>query len=596
MPQVLPAVAAWITTEIAIATGVTSLTALTVIGLTVTVAVDVAATVAVSAATSALSRPPEPQAGKVTAHQERPQRRFGVGTVRVSGPFMLRETKDNHLVLVIALPEGPVDHYGQFWLNDDKVTLVGDVVQPGDDNRYPDGRVTIETRLGEDTETAYTTPATYVPTLWDADHRGDGIPSLMLHGVNGDLQDMSWAFPNGEPTPSVEAFYRAYDWRDPAQDIDDDTTWLFSANPIVWAVNVLWRRFGANWDVRFAPVLDDLTVEADYCDDAVDLKAGGTEARYRCGFFFEATNAASDVMAILLASMDGWWATRFDGAYMIKAGRFDDPFDGGVVFGDVEVLDYSFDPGPTPDQARNVLVVSYTDPANDYSKVETTPWRDEADILQRGEERSEDFYPWAVQANGQVRRLAKRKALRNGAARVQVRTPLSARRGLSRRYVGLRVSECADLDGVTMEVSEATIDLASASIVWTGLLLDASIDVWDADTEEGDGPVPVDRPTPSPTVSSPSILSAEPGAAGEAVVALRFPTSGLWTAVTLYRDTDSGFAGAVVVEADMVGGLGEVRIITDTGLAADDYWYFARATDGLGNFSTVAVSDPVTVV
>lgn len=546
----------------------------------------------ISYATAALTRPPTPEAGKSTVRQERPPRMYGFGRCRVSGPFMLRETNVTVLGRVIALPEGPVDHYGQFWLNDDAVSFVsGGIVQGMADGRYPEPKTVFDWRYGLDTETAYADAITEFPGIWTSSHRGDGIPSLWLYTKNGDRDKFNRDFPNGEPDPSVEAFYAAYDWRDDAQDRDDKTTWTFSANPVVIAVNVLWRRFGADWNRRFAPVLDQLTIEADYCDEAVDLKAGGTEARYECGGFFSSQNAMADVMGVIMASMDGWWATRRDGAYIIRAGRYYEPT---VTFGDAEVLDYSFDPGPTPDAARNVLVVSFTDPANAYSKVETTPWRNEADITQRGEERSQDFYPHAVQSNGQVRRLGKRALAKVLSSRITVRTPLSARRGLGERYVGLNVSECADLSGATLEVSEAQIDLSTSSILWSGVLADPDIDGWDPDTEEGDGPSAVERPGNVAFVTPPEILDAT-GGAGEANVTIRFPLDSLSATVSLYRDTDSGFAGATVVEADMVGSLGEVRIINDTGLLADDYWYFARASDGLGNVSVVVSEGPITV-
>ena len=139
MPTLLTAAATWITTELAIATGVTTVAGLTAIAITVEVAVDVAAVTALSLATRALTNPPDPEAGKISITQPRPVRLYAFGRVRVAAAgFMLREAKDNNLVHVIALPEGPVDHYGTIWLRDDIVTLGGtggDKVQTGADNR-----------------------------------------------------------------------------------------------------------------------------------------------------------------------------------------------------------------------------------------------------------------------------------------------------------------------------------------------------------------------------------------------------------------------------------------------------------------------------
>lgn len=486
--------------------------ALKVIGVSASIAtavanvvVNVAIAAAVSLVTAELTKPPGPEAGKSTKKQAQPPRSYGVGPVRVSGPFMLREATGNKLTHVITLPEGPADHYGRSWLNDDEVTIVSGVVQGLPDGRYFTGKVLWDTRLGEDTETNYAGVTAAYPTLWPSTARGDGIPSMYLLCTNGKLEDVPKDFPNGEVDESIEAFYRAYDWRDPDQDRLDNTTWTYSANAIVNAVNVCWRRFGMDWDECFAPNLDDLTAEADVCDEPVPLKIGGgaTEPRYAMGFFFDATNAFGDVLPILLESMDGHFAQRRDGSYMIRCGHYYEPT---VILGDREVWDYEFDPGPTPDSLRNVLTVSFTDPANAYSQVQTTDWADDASVLKVGEKR-DDFYPHAVQSNGQVRRLAKRRLAKGMASSGSIRCPLSARRALGECYIGLNISECDDLNGVVVELGEPTIDLTeTGSITWPFTLADPDIDAWDPATEEGDGVVSVDRPTPAP-LDPPTITS-----------------------------------------------------------------------------------------
>jgi hypothetical protein len=494
----MPPLAAFIASTLT-AVGVPAATAITA----ATIIVNVATAAALSLITAELTKPPGPEAGKSTVKQAQPPRRYGIGKARVSGFFMLREAIENRLYRVISLPEGPVDHYGQAWLNDDAVTITAGVVQGLADGRYFTGKVLWDTRFGEETETNYASASAAFPSLWPSTARGDGIPSMYLLCTNGKLEDVPKDFPNGEPDPSIEAFFRAYDWRDPGQDIDDNTTWTYSANAIVNAVNVCWRRFAMDWETCFAPNLADLTVEANKCDEAVALKGGGTEPRYESGFFFDATNAFGDVLPILLSAMDGHFAQRRDGSYMIRCGHFYTPT---VTLGDREVWDYEFDPGPTPDALRNCLTVSYTDPSNAYSKVQTADWADDTSVLKVGEKR-DDFYPSAVQSNGQVRRLAKRQLSRLMAASGSIRCPLSARRALGERYIGLNISECDDLNGVVVELGEPTIDLTGAgSISWPFTLADPNIDAWDPATEEGDGVLSVDRPTPVPldvpTISS----------------------------------------------------------------------------------------------
>lgn len=446
-------------------------------------------------------QPPDPEPQRTTTKQEHPPRNYAGGRVRVSGPFMLREaeSEQSQLHLVLALPEGPVASYGRRWLHDDQVTVISNVVQQRDDGAYETGRVRFYTRLGLDTETRYPIDWTAV---WPTNARGDGIPSLYLRCRNGKLEDVPRQFPNHIPEPSVEGFYAAYDWRldstaggAGSHRRDDKTTWTHSRNPVVWAVNILWRRFGADWDRRFAPVLDILTAEADYCDELVPLKGGGSEPRYEWGDTWDSTTTAAQFWKSIEESMDGWFGKRRDGAYIIRAGRVDEPT---VIFGDREIIDYEFDPGPTPDEAINVLAVSFTDPQQAYTKVEVDQWREVADIDLRGEEKVAPFYPRSVQSRRQVRALAKRKAVKGLAPRGTFRTPLSARRGLGQRYVGLNISDCDDLMGVWVEVKEVEIDLPAQSLVWTYVLVDGSLDDWDPDMEEGDGGVVPERPPAEP--------------------------------------------------------------------------------------------------
>lgn len=538
--------------------------------LTIGSVVESAAELALVVAANALLAPsvPSPEAGKFSVKQSIPPRRYGFGKIRVSGPFMLRESRRNVLYMVIALPEGPVGHFGRYWLHDDEVTVTGGVVDPLQlegalgpvDGAYGhDSSVEWQTRLGLATETAYADLVAEWPEVWPATARGDGVPSMYVRSQNGKWEHMPRDFPHGIVEPSVEIYYLAYDWRDEAQDRADPTTWAESANPVVGAVNMLWRRYGADWDLRFAPVLDLLTIEADYCDELVDLAGSGAEPRYACGLWWEATNPCSAVLAQFLESMDGWFGQRWDGAYIIRAGRYAAPT---VTFGDAEIWDWSFDPGPTPDAVTNVLALSYTSPAHRYTAIETDPWRDEASIAALGEEKVQPYYPQSVQSNGQVRRLAKRKMSKLAAGRGQIRTPLSARRGLGQRFIGVSCSETDDLAAAVLEIEEAEVDLASASITWTYLIADPDIDDWDPETEEGAGPGVEERP-PAEPLEAPDVTGVIPyyESAGEGGAGVRLHISALGPdrddLTWFYRVRTAGETSY------------EVREITDTDPAAN---------------------------
>jgi len=450
---------------------------------------------------------PDPAASQTNLKQARPARRYGVGRTRVSGAVAFREAESNRYHQVYAYPEGPVGAYERAWLNDDEVTIVGDSVQQLSNGRYETGRARVYSRLGSITETSYSNLTSAFPSLWPSTSRGDGVPSTYLRCENGKLADAQKQFPAGAATELTrEASYLAYDWRDPDQNRNDPSTWGQTGNVVVWTVNILWRRYGADWDRRFAPALAILTAEANVCDELVALKAGGSVKRYEVGFWFEATSLRKTLLQTLLNAMDGHFAVRRDGAYIIRAGRYQAPT---IFFGDEEIIDYSFNPGPTPDSAINALVVSFCDPANNYSTVETDSWRNEEDILARGEERSSEFTPKGVQGNSQVRRLAKAAMDRNFAPDGTFRTPLSGRRALGERYVGIRISDQDDLNNAVVEILEASIDLGSASITWTYKMASAARYDWNPVTEEGDGPVTAARPTPE-ALDAPVIVDLTP--------------------------------------------------------------------------------------
>ena len=98
-------------------------------------------------------------------------------------------------------------------------------------------------------------------------------------------------------------------------------------------------------------------------------------------------------------------------------------------------------------------------------------------------------------------------------------------------------------------------------------------------------------PVASAFLGPPSALAAT-GGVGQATVTFRMPTEPTLAYARLYRNTTNAFGGATQVGGNIVGGLGEVMTIVDTGLAAGVKYYWARAFDGGGGQSTLA--GPVT--
>lgn len=482
-------------------------------------------------AISVASRPdlPSPEGAQISFKQTRPPRRRVIGEARVGlAGTLLFEAVENNFYLAGALCEGPVAGFGQVWLHDDAVTLDGSgFVQMLPDKRYPDDRVQILTRTGLETETAYAELIDELPALWTEDHRGDRIASLAMIARHAKLENFPADFPNGRPEPSQVVRGVAYDWRDPAQDRDDPDSWGFCSNPIVGLVHDLWAYYGQDWDIRFAPVLDELTEEADYCDELVD-KVGGTEPRYACGGVFDLVNAPADVIARYLATCDGFFARRGDGAFIIRAGRYYAPT---VTLDETCITGLSVQRFVEDENAVNELIVSLASPAHDYNEVETDAWRDETDIAARGVVRSQPLSLSWVQSNGQARRLAKRRMSQLSAPiRGTIRTNLYGLRALGERYLRVQVPDLAVMANIVVEVTGVEIDIVQMTLTFSFLAADPNIDEWNPATEEGPGPTSGDRAgsdaLTAPTVIGTPVAFYESTGAGGDGVRIRIVASG----------------------------------------------------------------------
>lgn len=454
---------------------------------------------------------PKPEAALYPLKQSVPPCSYLVGDYsRPQLAFVFYEARDNLYAAVYAVNDGRVDSYAAFYVNDDTVSLSGDpsdgsgssdgfvtaVLNGYDDGRYVDERMRINYRLGLATETVYDRMTEFFSDTVDSTWRGDGTASLMVHHFTPtDLKFFRQAFPSGRPNESVVARGVCYDWRQDttaggsgAQRRDDETTWSWSANPVVWLVHLEWFRWGRDWDRCIAPVLSTLTDEADYCDGAVSLHAGGTENRYRCAGWFNSETARSDVRQKLLDTMDGFYTTDGQGRLIIKAGRYDAP--AFTITAD-HIEGFTWTRGIPAENVVNELSISFTSPAHDYTSQECDPW-----IVGDGGKVDSLALPW-VPSFTQARRLAKRRMARlNPVRQGQIRTGPIGLNGLGDRYIGVQNPRRDSMADVVCEVVNCEFDPMSGGFVFDVITADPDIDDWDPATEEG-APVPVQTRPPS---------------------------------------------------------------------------------------------------
>lgn len=461
-------------------------------------AAQAAVAIGLSAITSA--QIPDPESGKQARRQSRPLRFFAVGgSSRLSGAYMLRETVGNKLGIVLAICDGRLASVDRIYLNDDLVTLDGSGwVQGMENEKYGTGDlVRISTRLGLPTETRHTILDPAFTSLWPSTARGDGIASLALFAQHRSKESFGRHFPNGEPMPSVAVTPVCYDWRDVTQDREDETTWKACANPVVWLVFCEWYRFGRSWTRCVQPVLASLTDEADYCDELVAKKGGGTEPRYVFGGNYASNTEPAAIRNAILSTMDGWLSIDGKGAIIIKAGRYVEPTF-TITSGHIE--GYSWKAFNPDEDACNELIVSHVDPAQDFTDVEAGVWQDEEDITATGRVRTENLALTWVPSRSQAMRLAKRKMTRlNAKRRGSIRTGIYGLNGLGERYIRVQNQEVTSMADVVVEVVNIEFDPSAAQVVFEVVLADQTIDEWDPDTDEG---------TTGPTVTRPGSTGA----------------------------------------------------------------------------------------
>ena len=637
---------------------------------------------------------PKPEQGSVAIKKPRPERISAYGEMRLYGAYILFENADGKAVDVWAVHDGQLTLIVQFYLNDDKVTVAGDgaVSIADSDGRYSvdgESKVSLFYTDGSATGTAIPQTVSALPGVWTNDHRGDGVVLLGQIARPVKSEVFLETFPNGVPVPSIAAkWQKCPDLH--AADPTDESGWTWTENVVRQLVHYMLMREGVDFTTKIAPAIDMWRAAQDVCDEAVPLKAGGTEARYRSCFAHKHTDKHGDVKAALLALCDGWMATRADGAYAIYAGKFTTPT---VTINSEHIVSYDWQGvGVDDDSAVNEIICSYVSKAHDYNSVECDAWRDEDDISERGTILS-DGIDGQTPSWGQVRRLAKRKMARTNALyRGTITTNIKGRIARGQRYINLALAEAGStfFDGVA-EITSVTRNMATGGITFSWVAADPNIDAWNAATEEGEPAAKGDRvaltPLTTPTIAdadpqfsgdgnsalvlidvnapdrddltwfarwkldtaavwneqaysdidagalvtllvglvptnsmvdvavaysvgdgrtsnwsltetvdtstsilappSPTELSAS-GGVGKASVSWRNPTSGNLAYLRVYRGTTTSFGDASLISGDIVGGLGEVMSLDDTGLTASTYRYWVRAFNGAGVGSTVA--------
>ncbi|MBN9079681.1 MAG: hypothetical protein BGN87_18515 [Rhizobiales bacterium 65-79] len=495
----------------------------TLFGSTISYAA-IASAIATTAITAGLQyllapKPPKPEDGRQPLTQPIPFRFWGVGRVRVAGAFMLWEAKDDFLISVQAIAGHRVNAFVGYYLNDDLVTLTDNVVDPVG-KRY-ENNVSIWSRLGAVPETPYSDVVAKLSStgIWTDNHRGDGQASVAMIAQSTGAKRQNKLFPYGRPVLSVVVeMALVWDFRDPDQDPEDESTWAYSKNSaLILCWHECFNPFGTKRDYKRAilPVLDMWQEEADVCDENVALAIGGTEKRYECSGFDTTEHDPKSGTNAILASCDGWMCERGDGALLFVSGKFREKYIATVS--DADIVGHHLQYDVLPEEEVNRLVPKFTYPATDYTTTDTDFFEDPAAQILAGRVLSQEAnYPW-VQQWRQARRLGKREWLRLQAKkRGSLDLRLTAINAVYAPWVRLSTpNRIPALDGKVVANRKSTLALTKGGFEITFIQMPdnpATIDSWDPEVEEGAAPPvplqPESEGIPSPDIDTIVVISS----------------------------------------------------------------------------------------
>lgn len=477
----------------------------------------------------------KPDTTETAIKTSRPPRVSAYGTSRLYGAYALYETASNGTAVdVYAVHDGQLDGIVARYLGDEQVTLTGGVVNQGADKRYKGGAVKFYSTSGVIPGPGIPGITALVPE-WTG--RGDGVVLLGVTAKSVKAKDFQETYPSSSvPVPSLVARWQKCP--DPAAvDPLNEAAWTWTENPVRQLLHYKLVREGpkpslprsnagyaaallalrqAWWARKIAPTLQYWIDAAADCDAPRALKAGGTEPRYRSAVAHKHTDEHKGPVSALLSTFDGWLAPRADGALVVYSGRIYEVDDADLI-GTDEIVSYTWDGArPDDDEAVNEVICSYISAEHDYNMVECDAWRDEADIVRRGQVLSSPLET-QVPSNAQVRFLAKRLiARKNSPFRGTITTNIAGRKAQGKRFVPIHLEEAGTVFySGPAEIIALTRNLRGG-VTFQWVAVDPNVDNWNPATEEGEPAAIGNRVAPEP-LGAPTIDVAEPVVDGESV-------------------------------------------------------------------------------
>lgn len=427
---------------------------------------------------------PKPQEVKGVVRQSVPVRVKHYGQLRVGGKMIYIDTREGDLHQVVYVGQGPITSYEEFFLDDRKADPVAGGMYVGRTQHF----FPLVQRLGTNDQLHIAELAAQIPAAWTVDHRARGCAIIYFECTGVRQKNFAKVYPNRIPVLNVVIKgCPVYDprigttlWTDPL---------AAGANP-GQNLPLILRQYLTDPDGMQinAKYIDDadFSAAANYADELISTKGGGTTRRYHGQFSYAFDNEPGDNVKRLLQAFAGRIYLKPTGKIGVHAGQWIAPTvhipDDAISF--YEMRDRS---GPLRD--ANEVVVKYTAPLSRYSEATAQPWRDEADISEVGQIKTVPVEAYEVQSHNHARRLAKIEAhRRNPRWQGTIRTNLVGMQAWDQWIITVSISDL-DINAESFEVLSIMLDDDTLTVTMEIASLTAAAFNFDPATEEGTAPV-----------------------------------------------------------------------------------------------------------
>ena len=353
-----------------------------------------------SMASAALNRPkvPRQQALANITQTDGPRIR-AYGRVLLGGQRAFWETdqEDGNLHQIILLHHGQLAGLVSFWVDGKpvQVTAAGAVTNDPFDSsgEFPD--LLLQFRDGAGDGGTYPPVTAAFPTLWTTNHKLQEQATLYARLNHPGNERFSKVFPKGAQTLLQAEVLGSF--------VRTATGALnFSENAAFCVRDYLTHADG--FRIPSAAIDDTLFDNfAALSAEAVPLRAGGTEQRYRIGGYYSLDDAPKEVVGRMLAACDGQVFQTAEGKVGIMGGRWSEP---DVTITTDDIMGFEARPGFDPFTDFNVLKGSFISAAHDYQPTELPEIHDAA-ALATQPERTEQLDFDMVPSGAQSQRLMK---------------------------------------------------------------------------------------------------------------------------------------------------------------------------------------------